>query len=250
MRVATKRKAIGLDRKIKLEWLDATADWAAQGFSIPEIRSKLHELLEREVAGEGSHSARGKTITVLLHVWVLVPDHLVPLRDDGLRLLRGLSGQDRLPLHWGMCIASYPFFRDVASTSGRLLALQGTAALSQITQRMAGVWGERSTLIRAVQRVLRSLVLWGILHETSDRGVFAPAPKRPVKDSARLSPWLLEASILNSGRRVHSLQSLLTSTALFPFALNANPQDVLANPRLELHRQDLDEHLVLLKGAM
>jgi hypothetical protein len=248
--MATKCRIIGFDRKIQLAWLDATADWAAQGISVPEIRSKLHELLEKEIAGEGPHGARGKTITVLLHVWVLVPDNLVPLRDDGLRLLCGVPGQDRLPLHWGMCMASYPFFRDVAATTGRLLALQGTAVLSQITRRMAGVWGDRSTLNRAVQRVLRSLVLWGVLHETSDRGIFAPAPKRPVKDSTRLSPWLLEASILNSGRRMHSLQGLLTGTALFPFALSANPQDVLANPRLELHRQNLDEHLVLLKGAM
>jgi hypothetical protein len=248
--MATKRRIIGFDRKIQLAWLDATADWAAQGISVPEIRSKLHELLAEEVAGGSYRGAREKTITVLLHIWVLVPDNLVPLRDDGLRLLGELPGQDRLPLHWGMCMASYPFFRDVAATTGRLLALQGTAVLAQITRRMAGVWGDRSTLNRAVQRVLRSLVLWGALHETSDRGIFAPPPKRPVKDSTRLSPWLLEASILNSGRRAHSLQSLLTSTALFPFALNANPQDVLANPRLELHRQDLDEHLVLLKGAM
>lgn len=248
--MATKRRTIGFDRKVQLAWLDATAYWAAQGLSVPEIRSRLEELLAAEVAGGSYRGAREKTITVLLHIWVLVPDNLVPLRDDGLRLLRGLSGHDRMPLHWGMCMASYPLFRDVAATTGRLLAVQGTAVLSQITRRMAGVWGDRSTLIRAVQRILRSLVLWGALLETSDRGIFAPAPRRPVKDSARLSPWLLEASILNSGRRAHSLQSLLTSTALFPFALNANSQDILTNPRLELHRQDLDEHLVLLKGSM
>ena len=79
------------------------------------------------MAGDGPHSARGKTMTVLLHVWTTVPDAAVPLRDDALALLRGRTGRDRLPLHWGMCLATYPFFRDVAATTGRLLALQGTA---------------------------------------------------------------------------------------------------------------------------
>ena len=118
-------KLVGFDRKIHLSWLDATADWASQGLPAAEIRKRLDRLLDGQVAGIGSHSARGKTMTVLMHVWVLVPDTLVPLRDDGLLLLRDRGEDSRLPLHWGMCLAGYPFFRDVAATTGRLLSLQG-----------------------------------------------------------------------------------------------------------------------------
>ena len=120
-------KLVGFDRKIHLSWLDATADWASQGLPAADIRQRLDRLLDGQVAGIGSHSARGKTMTVLMHVWVLVPDTLVPLRDDGLLLLRDWGEDSRLPLHWGMCLAGYPFFRDVASTTGRLLSLQGSA---------------------------------------------------------------------------------------------------------------------------
>ena len=86
-------KLVGFDRKIHLSWLDATADWASQGLPAADIRNRLDRLLAGQVAGIGSHSARGKTMTVLMHVWVLVPDTLLPLRDDGLVLLRD-RGED------------------------------------------------------------------------------------------------------------------------------------------------------------
>ena len=179
------RPIIGFDRKIRLRWLDATAEWTAQGLAAPAIRGQLERLLDGHVAGEGSHSARGKTMTVLLHVWTAVPDAVAPLRDDGLALLRGRAGRDRLPLHWGMCLATYPFFRDVAAATGRLLALQGSAGLSQVVRRMTESWGERTTVTRAVQRVVRSFVEWGALVETGDRERTPPRPGFPSPGSVR-----------------------------------------------------------------
>ena len=244
--MATRRRTIGFDRKIQLSWLDATADWAAQGLSTADIRTRLEQLLEGKVAGGGSRSARDKTMTVLLHIWVLVPDALVPLRDDGLALLRGRSGRDRLPLHWGMCVATYPFLRDVATTTGRLLSLQGTAALSQIVRRMTESWGERSTLIRAVQRVVRSFVEWGVLAETHERGIFSPAPRITVPDGDKLGPWLLEAGISNCERQAGAFRSLVGAASFFPLDLRLSPRDLGSNPRLELHRQGLDDDVVVL----
>ena len=111
-----------------------------------------------------------------------VPDELRPLRNEALILFRNRTGRDRLVLHWGMCLSTYPFFRDVAAATGRLLGLQGKAALSQITRRTAEVWGERSTVARAAQRIVRSLIDWRILMETEERGVFAPSPRIRVTD--------------------------------------------------------------------
>lgn len=247
MIVTTRRRIIGFDRRIELRWLDATAHWASQGLSVAEIRERLEHLLEGKVAGAGPHSARGKTMTVLLHIWVLVPDALVPLRDDGLALLRGRSGRDRLPLHWGMCVATYPFFREVAAITGRLLSLQGTAALSQVVRRVTESWGERSTSIRAVQRVVRSFVEWGILVETDEPGIFSAAPKITVTPSNGLGPWLLEASISNNERQARPFHSLVRATWFFPFKLKLSPLDARSSPRLEVYRQGLDEDVVTLK---
>jgi len=247
--VSTKRRTIGFDRKIQLTWLDATADWAAQGLSVVDIRERLEQSLEPKVAGTGPHSARGKTMTVLLHIWVLVPDALVPLRDDGLALLRGRSGRDRLPLHWGMCMATYPFFRDVAATTGRLLSLQGTVALSQVVRRMTESWGERSTLIRATQRLVRSFVEWGVLVETDERGIFAPTPKVTVAHGNGLGPWLLEAGISNCDKQARPFRSLVGAASFFPLNLKLSPRDVRSSSRLEVYRQGLDEDVVMLKES-
>jgi len=249
MNTTAGRKTIGFDRKIRLDWLDATAEWAAQGLSLPEIRSRLEKLLEGQVAGSGNRSARDKTMTVLLHVWVDVPEAIVPLRDDGLALLRKRSGRDRLPLHWGMSVTTYPFFRDVVATTGRLLSLQGKAALSQIARRTAESWGERSTVARATRRVVRSLVDWRVLMETQERGIFSAAPRIEVTNKDGIGPWLVEASISNCDRRAGPLRSLLTSSAYFPFDLCLSHRELANSPRLEIHRQGLDEEVVTLKQA-
>ena len=182
-------------------------------------------------------------MTVLLHVWTAVPGAVAPLRDDGLALLRGRGGRDRLPLHWGMCLATYPFFRDMAAATGRLLALQGSASRAQIARRMAESWGGRTTATRAVQRIVRSFVDWGVLVETGERGTYAPAAKMAVSG---VGPWLLEAGLVGSGRREYPLRALAAGAAFYPFDMTLAGRDVGGNPRLEICRQGLDEDVVLL----
>ena len=140
----TKRIIIGFDRKIQLNWLDATVDLATQGIPVAEIRTRLEQLLGEQVAGEGPHSARGKTITVLLHIWAPALEPLISLRQDGLTFIQDTIGPKRLALHWGMCLAAYPFFCDVAAITGRLLSLQQGVAVSQVTTRIGGELGRRA----------------------------------------------------------------------------------------------------------
>ncbi len=74
-------KTIGFDRRIDIAWLDAVAGQVASGMPAGEIRTYLKTMLGPVVVGDSSHAALGKTVTTLLHIWVLVPPATVPLRD-------------------------------------------------------------------------------------------------------------------------------------------------------------------------
>ena len=248
MTEGSERGVIGFDRKIRLHWLDAAADWAAQGLSAAAIRRRLDRLLDGEVAGTTHGSARDKTMTVLMHVWVLTPEHIAPVRDDGLALLRGISARGRLPLHWGMCLATYPFFRAVAGTTGRLLSLQGTVAQSQIARRISESWGARSTVTRATQRVVRSFVDWGVLVETGERGIYGPAPRLEIHDG-RIGAWLLEAGMVDSERSEFPFHSLVTAAFLFPLDLRVSQHEVDSYERLQLYHRGLNGEVITWNGS-
>lgn len=241
---------VGFDREIRAEWLDETARLAAQGLALSDIRQRLYEALEGQVAGEGPHSARGKTRTVLLRIWVTVPDRAAPLRDEALAVMVNGRAPDLRPLHWGMCLATHPFFGDVAAITGRLLSLQGSVALAAVTRRVTEGWGARSTVLRASQRVVRSMVEWGALGETERRGVFrAGQPFRVGRDAntaSRLAGWLVEAGLLASGRQSMRMSSIARHPMLFPLRWAPTPRDLVARPRLELLREGAGEDVVAL----
>lgn len=241
----TRTKTIGLDRRIDITWLDAVAGKVAVGASPKEMRELAWAMLDGVVAGQTSHSARGKTVTVLSHIWSEVPDWAVPLRNRAAALISHAEPQQRLAIHWAMVIATYPFARDIAATIGRLLALQGKVLLSQLTQRLAEVWGERSTVIWATQRTARSMVQWGVLRDSIGKGAYESLPA-PISVDRVVSELLLEAVLVAPEPAVLPIDSLLTHPVLFPFKLALAVGDLHKSAHFRIHRQGMDHEVVEL----
>jgi hypothetical protein len=159
---------IGYNRTVKLRWLDETVDLFLAGMSDADIYEALRERLKDELS-VGSTAPRGsreKTITILMKTWVRVPPQLRELRKDGVQLLHGVRRSERLPLHWGMTMAVYPFWRVVADVTGRLFRLQGTAAPMQVQRRVKELLGEREAVARSVRYVLRAFADWGVIEDS------------------------------------------------------------------------------------
>lgn len=236
---------IGFDRRLDLDWLDAVAGKVASGAAPQEVRAFLHSLLEGVVAGSGASSARGKSMTVLMRIWSVVPAECRPLRDRALALLEEADRAERLALHWAMATATYPFFAHLAESAGRLLDLQDEFTLAQLDRRMRERWGERSTVTRATQRVVRSMAQWGALTDGATRGVY----KRrglPLPISAVVAQALVEALLVTRQNQALPVEQATGHPGFFAFQFSVRAHDLRRSEQFEVHRQGLNLDVVEL----
>lgn len=247
--VSSRYTRIGIDRIIRLKWLEQTAYLALAGQKAPAIKTILQKELQPEFPGSNSNvrGSLNKTITILMRVWVRPLEELFCLQQDGLELIATLPREYHIIVHWGMIMAVYPFWSTVASYVGRLLELQGRVVARQIQRRMREHYGERETVSRAVQRVLRSFIDWGVLKETSSKGVYTQGMSQDIK-SLKLIAWLVEAFLHAQPEKKSVLRAILNATSLFPFHLSLVSGDQLAGvfERLQVLRHDLDQDLIML----
>lgn len=241
---------IGFSQRVRLEWLEQTANLILAGNDKSAVNDALQELLKDRVSigGQAERGNREKIITILLKVWLNVPSELDPLRVGGLELLKRLPRMDRIAVHWGMVMAVYPFWAGVASHVGRLLKLQGSVAAAHVQRRIQEQYGERETVSRAARRVLRSYVDWGVLSETGTKGVYSQGVPLAIDDHPLIA-WLVEASLHARANGSAPLKNLVESPSLFPFRLKRIAAEGLlaASPRLDLLRHGLDDDLVMLR---
>ena len=245
-------RMIGYNRTVKLRWLDETLDLFLAGMSDADIYEALRERLKDElsVGSTAQRGSREKTITLLMKTWVRVPPPLRELREDCLHLLQGVRRSERLPLHWGMTMAVYPFWRVVADVTGRLFRLQGTAAAMQVQRRVKELLGERETAARSARYVLRAFADWGVIVDSVRNGEYSPAPPFSVADS-KLAVWLLEAAVVSASGGVLEFRSLVNGPCLFPFQIcRLAPEQLAESGRLEVVRHNLEETVVRVRKPM
>ena len=241
---------IGFSQRIRLEWLEQTANLVLAGNDKATVNDSLQELLKDKVSigGETIRGNREKVITILMKIWLTVPRGLEALRDEGLQIHQGLPRKNRIAVHWGMALAVYPFWGAVAAHTGRLLRLQGTAAAAHVQRRVKEQYGERETAHRAARRVLRSFIDWNVLNETKDKGVYVQGNRHSIQDP-RLIAWLVKASLHARENGSAAIKDLLDGPSIFPFRLAhiSGEHLVSLSPRLDLLRHGLDENLMMLR---
>lgn len=241
---------IGLDRLVRLDWLERTAYLVMAGNDIPNIKSSLQDTISGAFRSNNT-TTRGsidKTITILMKVWITAPRQLRSFQRDGFKLLSRLPREKHIAVHWGMIMAVYPFWGAVATQTGRLLRLQETAVAKQVQRRVREQYGERETVSRRVRYVLRSFVDWNVLKETETKGAYRQGPEILAEDSS-LIVWLLEATLRSRSNGSAPIKDLLGSPGIFPFRFDQLSAGQIAShsPRLDIFRHGMDEDLVMLK---
>jgi hypothetical protein len=250
--VTDRRLIVGYNRTVRLRWLDETLDLLLTGQPEKDIIDILRQRLSGQlsVGSEAERGSREKTITLLLKTWVRVPKSLRGLRDDGIQLLARLRRQERLPIHWGMTMAVYPFWRVVADVTGRLFHLQGTASAQQIQRRVKELHGEREAVSRSARYVVRAFADWGVMTDSERRGTYTPASPLPIDDVA-VAAWLMEATLLASDPAASDIRSLQNSPALFPFRIPRVPASYLTHSgRIDVVRHGLEDELLTARRIL
>ncbi len=246
-----RRNQIGFSQRVRLEWLEQTANLVLAGNNKAVVNDALQQLLRDKVSidGQAERGNREKIITILMKVWLTVPTELDSLRKDGLELLRHVSRHDHIAVHWGMAMAVYPFWSSVATQVGRLLRLQGSVATAHVQRRVREQYGERETASRAARRVVRSYVDWGALQETDTKGIYTAAASVPIEDS-RLIGWMLKASLHARADGSAPLRELIDSPSLFPFRLKPiHAKSLLESTSdLDISYHGMDDDIVILRN--
>ena len=238
---------IGFGKKVRAVWLDAALAHAAAGESFDEVKT---DLAKEIAANNPGPEAIRKVQAALKRVWFTPPEYCQALHADALRLYRkNDSPATRMLLHWGMCLAAYPFVGSVAETMGRLIKLQSEARIADILRRVSEQHGDRAFVKRITQYDISSFLDWGVVAETKQRGVYQPTkPIRPHHGDQLA--WLAEAVMISRDKTQITLAELCNHNALFPFALESlNAAILQRNPHLRVERQGLNQEFVFLTAA-
>lgn len=206
----TSAPRIGFDRFI-------SAEWATTALKVRVGTAQLDDL-ERllDAAGLGA-AARTKTRTVLNRLWLEPRLELKSYADRGAAIFKAHPEVPAAAMHWGMAVATYPFFGKVAELIGRLSALQGDCASAEVHRRMSETYGEREGTYRMTNMVIQSQADWGAVQRVEKgKRVFRLGPT--VVENDELTMWLIEAALRYAGKPL-AISGLQSQPVLFPFNL-------------------------------
>ena len=210
-------KVIGMNRAIKLEWLNKTAELVALGHDDKTIRAELQEYLSFEI---DSAVNLKNTRTILLQTWVYTPDEHRRIRKEALKLV-DKGGINALAGHWSMLLVTYPVFADVCSLIGKLSNIQDTFSSAWLKEKLFEIWGERGTLVHSVSRTIQTLRYLGVV-ESVKTGVFTI--RKQELTSPEAIEVLLSAMLHLKEKAYYEIPDLSCSPMLFPFVFAVSYQ--------------------------
>ena len=100
----------------------------------------------------------------------------------------------------------------------------------------------RSTVTRATQRLMRSIVQWGALRDTDVRSVYIRASEQVVTPEG-LAILLLTARLRHE-RQPLPIRQLDRHPTVFPFRLRLVAHQIQESRHFELFRQGLDTEMI------
>ena len=235
---------IGFLNYIRLVWLDATLAHHISSKNIETVKKNLYNLIEKEIQ---SKEVTRKTIDVLTHTWIRIPSKDRGLREDAMKFYDEISPSKKLLLHWGMLLIRFPFFRDICYYIGLLDSIQKEIPVKKLHQKMVEKWGHRTSMIRALDRVIQSMIEWNVI--TKSKSFLYVNEPIEIKETDLLL-WFLECLFKAENVQTMTYENLISSLTKFPFVINLPSYYVKKSKRFEYYIQGTNLETVSLKNDM
>ncbi|MEW6558515.1 MAG: hypothetical protein AB1349_14395, partial [Elusimicrobiota bacterium] len=234
------------DRKLEPEWLDFFMGKILENKTEKEIRKEIDQYLSEYLKGK---EAISKTVTVIMRIVFSQDSYKQELINIAKELVKEISSEERVWLYWGLLLLTYPFVKDIAEVTGRLLDLQGSATISDIKTRIVKEWGDRETVRRMVQMVTKTMENFGFIKDISKSNtmIFEKASSKRKTKNLKLSIWFTEVVIMAANVDMISFDEIKSKHFIFPFDLQISITEIYKSERLSVQREG-DIVLVGVRG--
>lgn len=203
-------KMVGMSRSIKLEWLNKTVELLLEEKDDAQIKMDLNDYLSYEIS---SPTVLRKTREILMTIWVKTPDELKVVKQQALNAYKNPS-DNKMAIHWCMMLLMYPIFSDVCGLIGKLSNIQDTFTTAWLKEKLYEMWGERTTLLHSIDKILQTLKLIGAI-ENQKAGVYH-IRKYAVSDTKTVEVLLLAILGLKE-KGYYDVSELHNIPQMFPF---------------------------------
>ena len=241
---------VGIQRELYIDWFDQAARLHGMEFSKSDARQEIYSYLDSARGFSTPPSKQTKTYVAnaLIKSWIAPDRDLIPMRNAVFLLLQEHPNA-RVPIHWSLLGAAYPFWYSVAAVIGRLLNLQNQVTQEQVVTRLKEMFGDRQTVSRRARYVIRSFVSWGVLNDMRTQGCYERTTPIFVSD-VNLAVLMFESVLLTIPEAKCALGFLQSYPAFFPFQFPAMTGDFISqrNERIDVVRYGLDDELLRLSG--
>lgn len=149
-----------------------------------------------------------------MNVWVSEDKDKVKLKEYAERVVNKNFETSKLVAHWCMILVSYSVFKDIASTIGKLDNMQLELTSKLIREKMLDAWGERTTLIHAIPKNIKTMKDIGILEQIKV-GRYKSKKIEIVDEESRI---LIIATLISLKDKLYmSVDELVRDDVMFPF---------------------------------
>lgn len=237
---------IGFGKKVRIDWLLLALRLQANARDFAIARDELEELIALTNPGK---VAIAKIMSNVRQVIFEPAPEVRQFAENGVKLFQERGEGSALPVIWGLTITSYSFFGTCAETVGRLLKLHDEFTAAEMIRRLKEKTGDRAFVARVGRYNLSSQLDWGVVTYDGKSKRYGRGKAAKISDPAMLG-WLLEAVLRASNKTAMNQSQVLSSNLLFPFTITPMPmaQLAVANPRLQVIRESLNEELLAIEA--